>query len=251
MKSVFGAAAMVLAIGLALTACESEGDPTAPADSMIIVDADPQTVIVPSGGGVGATVITATLRSKNGTRLEGQEISFSTTAGTLDPPPGTFLTTDDQGQATSLLTTGTSATVTARSGSITGMTTVQTAPGDLATFILNVDPTVLTSCLDQLDILVNVNTTSGDPAPGVLVIFGTTGELTGTFNPTQVSSDENGEAASVFSPDQTICQQHCTAAAADPNTMPPRDGSCTLSITAEDVTDTFSAVPQVINETIP
>lgn len=243
------AAALLLAAGLGLAACENEGDPVAPADSTLTVDANPQTVIVPSGGGSGATEIIATLRSKNGTRLPDQEVFFSTTSGTLDPPAGTGLTTDDQGQASSILITSTAATVTARSGSITGTTQVQTAPGDLATFVLNVDPTELTSCQDQLDLEVDVRTTSGDPAPGILVIFDTAGELTGTFNPTQTNSDATGKATSVFTPSATVCQQQCTSAGIDPNAN--RDGNCTLFILADDVTLSFSAPPFPINESIP
>lgn len=243
------AAALLLAAFLGLAACDNEGDPTAPADSTITVSANPQTVIVPSGGGSGATTIIATLRAKNGARLPDQEVTFSTTAGTLDPPAETGLTTDDQGQASSILITSSAATVTARSGSITGTTQVQTAPGDLASFVLNVDPSELTSCQDQLNIEVDVRTTSGDPAPGILVIFGTSGELTGTFNPTQTNSNASGLATSVFTPSATVCQQQCTSAGADPNAN--RDGNCTLFIEADDLTGSFSAPPFPINESIP
>ena len=74
-----GAAGCLALLALATPACESDSDPTAPADSVITVDANPQTVVVP-GGGQGFTTITATLRSKNGTRLPDQEVSFSTLA---------------------------------------------------------------------------------------------------------------------------------------------------------------------------
>jgi hypothetical protein len=243
------AAVLILAAAVWLSACENEGDPVAPADSTITVSANPQTVIVPTGGGSGSTEVIATLRSKNGTRLEGQEVSFSTTAGTLDPPADTDLETDSQGQARSILVTSSAATVTARSGSITGQTQIQTAPGDLATFVLNVDPTELTSCQDQLDISVDVRTNTGDPAPGILVIFSASGELSGTFNPAQVNSNASGKATSVFTPSGTVCQQQCTSAGADPNNN--RDGVCTLFIHAEDVTDTFSASPVQVTESIP
>ena len=188
------------------------------------------------------------LRSKNGTRLPNQEISFTTTAGTLDPPADTFLETDDDGQAASILITGSSATVTARSGSITGTTQVQTAPGDLAQFVLNVTPDFLSSCLDQLDVVVEVNTTTGDPAPGVLVIFSTSGELSGSFNPTQTNSDAAGLATATFSPNTNSCQSQCTSTG-DPNA--PTPGDCTFFIEASDLTHTFDAVPFQIDDEIP
>jgi hypothetical protein len=252
MRTWAAAAALLAAAVLGLAACEDDGDPLAPADSTITVSANPQTVIIPSGGGAGVTEVVATLRSKNGTRLPDQEITFSTTAGTLDPPAESSLTTDDQGQATSTLITSSAATVTARSGSITGTTQVQTATGNLTTFILNVDPTELTSCQDTLDIEVEVNTSSGDPAPGILVQFETSGELTGTFNPQQTNSGTDGLATSIFTPSATVCQQECTSAGADPNSSGgARNGICTLFIHANDLTGSFSAPPVQIDESIP
>jgi len=241
-----GAVLILAALVPALISCESS-DPVAPADSTITVSANPQTVIVPSGGGAGATQITATLRSKNGTRLPNQEISFTTTAGTLDPPADTFLETDDDGQARSILITSSSATVTARSGSITGQTQVQTAPGDLAQFILNVSPDFLSSCNDQLEVEVQVRTTSGDPAPGVLVILSTSGGLTGSFNPTQTNSDAAGLVTAIYSPPND-CEQKCSLVT-DPNS--PTGGDCTFFIEASDLTHTFDAVPFQIDDQIP
>ena len=48
-----GAVLILAALVPALISCESS-DPVAPADSTITVSANPQTVIVPSGGGAGA-----------------------------------------------------------------------------------------------------------------------------------------------------------------------------------------------------
>ncbi|MGH9869874.1 MAG: hypothetical protein ACREAA_17145 [Candidatus Polarisedimenticolia bacterium] len=234
------APALLLTAAAVLAACDDAGDPTAPSDSTVNVSANPQTVIVPTNG-VGFSTITATVRSKNGTLLDNQEVTFSTTGGDLDPPADTFLTTDDLGQARSKLGTATSVTVTARSGNITGTTQVQTVPGNLATFILNVVPAILEDCTTDLNVIVEVFETDGDPAPGVLVIFGTTGEMNGSFTPGQINSDINGLALSTFEPNSTLCQQQCTSASADPNTN--RDGICDFFITAQDRTNTFSAPP--------
>src|SRR5882672_7545922 len=80
---VSGAAALLVAAVFGIAACNNS-DPTAPADSTMTVSANPQTVVVPSVGD-GQAQITATIRSKNGNRLPDQEVTFSTSAGRLDP----------------------------------------------------------------------------------------------------------------------------------------------------------------------
>ncbi len=246
----WGGAAVVPVLVLALAGCESS-DPTAPADSTITVSANPQTVVVPTGQ-QGTTEITATLRSKNGTRLPDQEITFSTTAGNLVPIADTPLTTDDNGQAKSTLVTTSSATITARSGGISGTTQIQTAPGNLAQFELIVGPVQeLTSCNDQLTLTAAVRTTTGDPVAGVLVIFDevSSSVLTGNFSPgTQRTTDVAGQAVVTWRPSQSQCESKCTAAGADPNTM----GDCgDLSFTASDITGTFESFPVTVFENIP
>ncbi len=136
-------ACLAVGAGLFLLACDNNSDPVAPADSTITVSANPQTVVVPSGGGAGAAEIVATLRSSNGTRLPDQEITFSSTAGFLDPPAETPIKSDSNGQATCILTTTSSATVMARSGSITGSTQIQTASGNISAIQLSVTPQTL------------------------------------------------------------------------------------------------------------
>jgi hypothetical protein len=241
-----------MALGLlsAFAGCENNSDPTAPADSTITVSANPQTVVVPTGQ-QGTTEVTATLRSKNGTRLPDQEMTFSTTAGTLVPPAETPLVTDDQGQAKCSLVTTSSATITARSGSISGTTQIQTAPGDLAQFVLAVGPVQeLTSCNDQLTLTASVRTTTGDPVAGVLVIFDevSSSVLTGSFSPgTQRTTDVAGEAVVTWEPNQS-CETKCKAAGGDPNTM----GNCgDLSFIASDITGTFESFPVTVFENIP
>jgi adhesin/invasin len=249
MKKAAAAACMVLA---ALSAgCEGEGDPAAPEGSTISVSANPQTVIVPVGG-AGATEITATVRSANGTRLPDQEITFSTTAGSLDPPAETPLKSDSNGQAKCLLTTSSAATVTAASGSISDMTQIQTAPGDLATFIINVVPSFIVNCNDSVMATATVNTTMGTPVQGLLVIFdeGSTSEITGNFSPAaQVATDVNGMAVATWTPNGAQCAAQCMAATADPNTG--TDGDCRITLIADDITSSFTSPPAMVQDNIP
>lgn len=248
-RAAAAAACMILA---ALSAgCEGEGDPTAPEGSTISVSANPQTVIVPTGG-AGVTEITATVRSKSGTRLPDQEITFSTTAGILDPPAETPLTSDSIGQAKCLLTTSSAATVTASSGSITDMTQIQTAPGDLATFILNVSPDFINTCTDSVTATATVMTTMGNPVPGLLVIFdeGPSAEITGTFSPArQVATDVSGTAVAMWTPNAAQCAAQCLAATADPNTG--ADGDCDMFLIADDITSSFTSVEFEVEDSIP
>ncbi len=237
-----------LALGLA--ACEGS-DPVAPEGSTITVSANPQTVVVPSGQ-EGSTLITATLRASNGTRLPDEEIIFSTTAGRLDPPAQTPLTSDDDGQATSTLFTESAATVMASSGSITGTTQVQTAPGSLAQFVLNVMPTELFNCNDMLTLTALVVTTDGVPVQNLLVIFDEVppSTVSGNFTPgSQVLTGPAGTATVTWTPSLNICARECQASTADPND--PTPGVCTLFFTANDTTDTFESVTQEIIDSIP
>jgi len=239
----------VVAIGLlGMVSCDSS-DPTAPADSTITVSANPQTVVVPSGS-TGTTEITATLRSKNGTRLPDQEITFSTSAGTLTPPAETPVLTDSDGQANSTLTTSTSATITAQSGGISGTTQVQTASCDLAQFLLDVQPQELTTCSDTLTFTAQVEDTGGSPCANVRVLFiqDPANKIPGSFSPSsQISSDAMGLATVTWRPSSTQCDAKCTAAG-DPN----GGGDCGIfSFTATDTTGTFESGPVTVTESIP
>ncbi len=246
MKAAAAAACMILA---ALTAgCEGEGDPTAPEGSTISVSANPQTVVVPTGG-AGTTEIIATVRSKNGTRLPDQEITFSTTAGIMDPTSETPLTSDDLGQARAMLTTSSSATVTASSGSISDMTQIQTAPGDLAQFLLSVTPEELTSCNDTLTLQATVFTTSGDPVPGFQVIFEEVppSTINGSFSPASVVLTLNdGTATVTWTAFQSGCIANCQGSTMDPNSP-----GCMLTFQASDFGGSFASATINIDDNIP
>lgn len=250
-KRTIAVAACLVALAY-MAGCENDNDPVAPPNSTITVSANPQTVVVPASG-VGTSEITATLRSSNGNRLPNQEVTFSTSAGSLTPPAETPLKTDSMGQARSTLSTSSSATVTARSGSINAQTQIQTAPGNLAQFLLNVQPTELTTCNDMLVLTASVRTTTGDPVQGVIVIFEEVtppSTVTGNFAPgSQVLSDANGDARVTWTPTSTSCSQKCQFATGDPNS--PTRGSCSLTFAATDTTDTFRSAEVQVNDNIP
>src|SRR5882724_1813672 len=196
--------ALVLAGGLALglvtlVTCARQ-DPIAPDGSVISVSANPQTVVV-QGGVAGQAHISATLRSKNGSRLPDQEVVFSPSAGTLTPPAQTSVITDSQGQATSVLSTTVSATVTAFSGSISGSTPVNVVSGNLSSVTLDAIPQSLSTCTDTVALTATATDVNGDGVAGVTIVFATTSIsgrnlIQGSFSPTQPKTDVNGEAVS-------------------------------------------------------
>jgi len=231
-------------LAFATGACDNDSDPTAPAESVITVDANPQTVVVPSGG-QGVTTITATLRSKSGTRIPDQEIAFSTTSGFFDPSFDNPAKTDAQGEAVIDLFIGSAATVTARSGGITGTTQLQTSPGQLDTFILNVEPTELFTCNDELTLTANVLDPNGAGLANVLVIFDEVmSTITGTFAPnSQVRTDVSGTAVTHWTPGGQ-CNTKCVN---DPNST----GICVLFFVASDSSGAFTSVEQEVTDNIP
>jgi len=246
-----GAAALIAAAVLGIAACNNT-DPTAPADSTVTVSANPSTVVVPAGG-QGTTELTATLRSKSGAREPGQEMTFSTTSGILDPAAETTILTDNNGQAMSklTLTSNSPPTVTARSGSITATVQVLTTSAALSQFLLDIQPSDLTTCTDQLTMTAIVEDPNGDPVPGVRVIFAeeTPAVLTGSFSPSsQRDTDATGTAVVTWKPSQATCDLKCTMAGNDPNTM----GNCgTLQFTASDLTGNFESQAFPIPDNIP
>jgi len=252
----FAGRAILAAFGITaamvvLVACQRQ-DPIAPEGSVISVSADPQTV-VSQGGLPGRAKITATLRSKNGVRLPDQEVTFATTAGVLTPVAQTPILSDSQGQATSLLDTTSSATVTASSGSINGTTTVNVVSGNLSSITLDASPQDLSSCTDLVDLTVEATDPGGTGVAGVTVVFSTSTiagltQLKGSFNPTQPRTDATGVATSVFTPNQSFCSQSCDTAN-DPNA--PNGGACGLRIIAKDVSGAFVSPPVDLTESIP
>jgi hypothetical protein len=242
--------ACLLSAGLvALVTCTRQ-DPVAPDGSLITVSANPQTVVIGS-----ASKITATLRSKNGTRLPDQEVIFSTSAGTLIPPAQTSILSNSLGQASCELATSVSATVTAFSGSIMGTTTVGVVSGALSQILISsVTPGTVMDCSSgsAQTVEVDAQDPNGDGVSGVTIIFGSEATpglplLPGTFSRTQATTDSSGVATSVFTPTSSTCQSNCSPSA-DPNA--PNGGNCTLVFTAQDVTGAFKAPKSTVTVAI-
>jgi hypothetical protein len=237
------ALALLLGAALLLAACE-DSDPTAPEGSSISVTADPQTTQpnVP-------VRITATVRSGNGTRLPDQEVIFSTSQGTLDPPAQTSLITDDIGQVTSTLRTPSTATVTARSGSITNTTSVNIVNCQLQDIIItDISPSQINDCNGSAQITVTAIDTNGAGCGGVVIVFyadppgSGQPELSGSLNPPQGVTNANGEARSTFTVNSTNCQAACAV---------PTSGDCEVDLSAEDTSGTYPSAVVVLRETVP
>ncbi len=239
------ALAAIAALGILLTSCD-DNDPTAPADSTIVIGADPATVVVdPNAGTAGSSLITATLLSKNGTRLPDQEMIFTTSQGTLDPPAQTILTTDDVGIATSILTTTQTATVTARSGNISAPVTVQTSSAPVSAILLNVSTTSVDDCDDTIDVTARVVTSGGLPVSGFSVQFfqNTPPSLhDGVFSQTIVQSDVAGEAKVTWRPTLTDCTNDCFGG---------NDCDPMAELQASDLQDTIFSNLVTLNDDIP
>lgn len=240
------ALAAALAGGLALFwGCENS-DPTAPEGSSITVTADPQTV----QAGVQSLIV-ATVRSANGTRLPDQEVIFTTSTGTLSPTAQTPIITDQDGFATSILTTTQTATVTGASGTISDTTTVNVVNCQLQSILINVTPQTITNCITQVALKLTALDTNGVGCAGVAVSFrqqaSTQGNntLTGTINPIQGATDANGEFTATFTPDQGQCSSSCSAV------TNPTNNQCAVAFVGEEFSGSQESIPVDLIENIP
>lgn len=93
----------------------SRNSPTAPTNTVRTVALTATPSSLPAGGGEAS--ITATVTSGAGSPMAGQQVTFTTTAGTLNPT--TPVTTDAQGQAKVTLTATGNATVRATVSGVT------------------------------------------------------------------------------------------------------------------------------------
>ena len=115
------AALAIAALGLS---CQ-KSDPTAPGDGMIEVTANPTDVDF-SVDPDGTSTISATVIDKDGREVAGAGVHFSTTAGTLQSNGGSVRTNGDgvAKDVLRLMQESGDATVTARSGKLSGTATV-------------------------------------------------------------------------------------------------------------------------------
>jgi len=105
----------------------------------------------------------------------------------------------------------------------------------------------------MLTVVVSAVDPNGDGVANVTIVF-TTSPISGStlfqggFNPTQPRTSAMGLATSVFSINQTFCNQMCSPSS-DPNA--PFMGHCGIQITAKDVSGAFVSPGVPVTSSIP
>lgn len=232
-------AALCCIVSLASMGCE-DSEQIAPAGSTITVSATPTTVSLSALPecvdilGVqecGTSQIVATVRSELGIPLPDQDVRFDATAGVLytgsvqNPVPASNIPipTDSIGNAHVNLITSATTTVTATSGTASGNKQLTTVQGNLSSILLNNDTASdgcsgssleITTCTQSVCLVAKAQDSAGTGVQGVIISFELQNNVlsgktfSGNFVPGQVTTDSNGEAHTVFTPDST-CQDEC------------------------------------------
>lgn len=208
---------LALSLVTLLSACQ-KSDVVAPDGATISLTANPATIVL-VGGIQGAPVtIIATVSNGIGVPLPGQDVRFTTTAGTLTPEAGFPVETDSFGNATSILTDARQPpTIGAKSGKATAAPLqIQTATCALSGISLSPSSLQLNTCNDTFNVTAEATDTSGNPCVGVLVNFTITGnatstDVTGSFNPGSDTTDQSGVANSTLSINPTTCNSKCVS----------------------------------------
>ncbi len=207
------AAAVFLAA--ALSGCQ-ESDVVAPDGATISLTANPATIVLAGGIQAAPVTVIATVSNSIGVPLPGQDVRFTTTAGTLTPEAGTPIETDSFGNAISILTDAQQPpTITARSGKATAPPLqLQTATCALSDIALSPSSLQLNTCNDTFNVSAIATDTAGDPCTGVLINFTMTGsapttDVTGSFNPGSDTTDQTGLASSTLTINSTTCNSKC------------------------------------------
>lgn len=180
-----GVATITAAAGVATAATQVEFIPGSP--HQVAVSASPSALVA---DGVSAGAVVALLRDEHGNVIPNHVVSFSTTLGQI----GGSATTNDEGKATTTLTSATqigAATVTATAGAASGSTTVNFIAGPAATVSLAPTPgTILADGASTSAINAEVRDAFGNPVANQVVNFSTSlGGITA-----QVITDGNGKA---------------------------------------------------------
>lgn len=203
-----------LLLMFAIAGCQ-KSDVIAPDGATISLTSNPATIVVSGGVQVSPVTILATVSSSIGVPLPGQDVRFTTTSGFLDPPTGTPVRTDSQGNAFTTLTAATQApTITAKSGKATASLTMQTATCNLAKITLNPGPLSLTTCSDTFDLTATALDTANAPCAGILIQFSfdpsnPSTTVSGTFNPVQKSTDGSGVVDTTLTISNADCNSKC------------------------------------------
>jgi hypothetical protein len=245
------ARAGALLVVLAVWGCESS-DQIAPEGSTILLNANPATIVLVNGvqDSLSPVDILATVTNSIGVPLPEQDLRFTTTSGVLDPPALTPVSTDDSGTAKVVLTGATQGpTITARSGKISAMLTIQTATCALGSITLSPSLVDFDSCDDTPTISVVARDTASKPCVGISIKFeqvptstpppatDVSISFTDTFKPT----DNNGNATT------TLRISDCSTKCAGDDQGIPKE--CTGLIRASSGTIKSDVVP--IDDQVP
>jgi len=193
-----------------------KSDVIAPDGATIAMTANPASIILSGGVQADPVTVVATVSNSIGVPLSGQDVRFTTTAGSLDPAAGSPVRTDSFGNATSVLTDARQPpTITAKSGKATQTLQLQTATCTLSAITLSPGPTVdLITCSDSFTFTATATDTNGDVCVGILINFATSGtspstDVSGTFTFASKTTDANGEASTDFTVSSTDCNSKC------------------------------------------
>ncbi len=240
MRRRWTATVLILGVGMiALTILQCQtGDRIPPKGSTIVVSGNPTTIPLGNSpactsilqvSSCGTSEITAAVSSDLGVPLPDQDVRFSSTAGKLFigslsapiPIGNVPVQTDSAGNARVNLVTSTTSTVTARSGLASGPLTLSTVQGNLSLITLNADPndptcndTTITSCGQSVCLVATAQDSSSTGIQGVAILFTLVNNVSGSntfrgqFVPSQKTTDVNGEATTLFTPDST-CTAQC------------------------------------------
>jgi len=165
----------VVLLALLYGACQ-KSDTVAPDGSTINLAATPATILLNGGVQASPVNVLATVRNSIGVPLPGQDVRFTQTSGSLDPPAGTPVTTDSFGNAVTILTAASqTTTITAQSGKATATLALQTTTCNISTIGLSLSsPVSFIDCSDKFNLIVTVKDSTGDACVGVLVTFTST-----------------------------------------------------------------------------
>lgn len=196
----------------------------------------------------GTTRIVATVSSELGVPLPDQDVRFDATAGFLftgsvdSPVPATRIpiATDSIGNAWVSLITSATTTVTGTAGTASDTVQITTVQGNLSSIVLNNDTDSdgcsgskleITDCGQSVCLKARAQSSTGSGVQGVIISFSLeNNELSGNtfagnFVPGQVTTDSNGEAYTVFTPNST-CAAQCAAS------FEPPGGPCQGEVVA-------------------
>lgn len=203
------------ALLLAAAACD-DSETIAPDGSTISLTANPAQVIIVGGIQITDVTILATVRNSIGVPLPGQDVRFTTTNGTLTPPGGTPVETDDLGNATCELTLATQGPqITATSGKASANITLSAGSAPIAFLILTPsDDQVLADCSESIEFTATATDANNDPVDGVRIFFesvtnGNPDAVAVSFNPSNEVTDTTGSVTTTMTYNTTVCNANC------------------------------------------